>query len=228
VGTGEQVALGVQRVTGAVKAFDEKHFAPGVGFKKYLGHLQAQLGRHVHDDVFPGGQVRGIATVLQLGQPELAVVLHGKFGALATGAGGGIVQQVAYGPAGGCGFFQLLNVRPQFCQGVGLPGEFAGDVVAHLDAAHAVWGAPLQQFQRGQGAVMLRMQAVGAVASGHGIGHHAGQAAVFQHRNARGFAGKPELDGVQRTGVGRVHVGLLVKQPALAGIDLQLRGQHRG
>jgi hypothetical protein len=80
VGAGKQVALGAQRITRTVEAFNQKHFTPGVGFKLHIGHVQAQLRGHVHHHKLTRGQVRGIAPVLQFGQPQLALVLHRELG----------------------------------------------------------------------------------------------------------------------------------------------------
>jgi len=94
--------------------------------------------------------------------------------------------------------------------------------MAHLDGARAVGWAQRQQFQSRQRAAVQRVQAVGPVASGHGICHHAGQATVFQHGDAGAFARKPELQGVQRTREGRVHVGLLVPKSSLSSVNVEV------
>lgn len=226
MGAGKQVALGAQRVAGAVKPFHQIDLAPGVCFKQHLRNVQPQRCGHVHHRKLPRRQVRGVASVLQFGQPQRALVLKREFGAFAPRAGGVAVLQVADGTAGGGGVFQFLDVGSQFVQRVRLPGQFVGDVMAHLDGSHAVWRAKLQQFQGRQRAVVPGVQAVGPVTRGHGVSHHARQPAVFQHGNAAGFAREAELQGVQGAGGGRVDVGVLVAEPALARVNVQVCGQH--
>ena len=226
MGTGKQVALRMQGIARPVETLDQEHLAAGMLFQSHFGHLQAQFSRHVHDHVFPDRQVGGVAAVLQLGQPQLAFVQQRDLGAFPAGAGGGVIPQTANRPTGRGRVFQLLDMVDEFSQRVRAPSEFAVDVLADFYGTHPIGRTQLHQIQGGQVALVPGLEAIGTITRWHGVLQHTGPATVFQDGNATALAREPQLHRIQCPGMGRLHVGGFVAQPALAGLKVQLRRQH--
>jgi hypothetical protein len=218
VSAGEKVALWSQRVTTSVKTLDKKNFTAIVLLQQDSWHIYINFSGHLHHHVFPGGHVRHIAAVLQLGQPQAPLVLQCDLWALPSCTGHPIIEQVPNGAARWRGFLQVVNVLKQFTQEAGAPLEFALDVMADFDCTNRIGGAQLKQVQGTQLPMMPRIQPIGTVARRHRIDDHTWQTVIPEDGDPSSLVRKSQLQRVERPRSCHVYVGVLILKPSKASI----------
>lgn len=198
------------RVDLPVEAPHEQEFALAALHELDLRGVDAAFRRQAHRDELPQRRVRRTAAVLQLGDPELALVQHGQLRPLAAEAGAVHAFHLAGRLAAGTARRQVRDHVEQLPRSRRLEGELRGDVVADLDGPDGVAFRQLQALHRVRERRPLHLlEQSQAEAFGAGVAEHTEHPALSRLLRASTGARERQAERVQRERVATGLVGLV-------------------